>query len=69
VRRTIVASMLSVCRDLAITPIGEGVETEGEARTLLDMGVTLQQGYLFARPGFEALPVPAPLPGPERRVA
>jgi EAL domain-containing protein (putative c-di-GMP-specific phosphodiesterase class I) len=30
--------------------IGEGVESLGECLALLDMGVVLQQGYLFARP-------------------
>jgi EAL domain-containing protein (putative c-di-GMP-specific phosphodiesterase class I) len=56
VRRSIVASMLGICRDLGIMPLAEGIETVGEARALLDLGVSLQQGYLYARPGFECLP-------------
>lgn len=30
--------------------LAEGVETEGEARRLIDLGVPLAQGYFFARP-------------------
>lgn len=58
-RRSIVKAILSVCTDLGITPVAEGIETVDEARTLRDLGVTLMQGYLFARPAFEALAEPA----------
>ena len=30
--------------------VAEGVETEAEAATLLDLGYAAAQGYLFARP-------------------
>lgn len=56
VRRTIVAAVLSVCRELAIVPVAEGVETRAEMEALRAMGVSLMQGYLFAPPAFEALP-------------
>ena len=59
IKRVIVGGIENICRDLGITMIGEGIETEGEHRALLDLGITLQQGYFFARPGFEALPAPA----------
>jgi EAL domain-containing protein (putative c-di-GMP-specific phosphodiesterase class I) len=55
--RAIVAAILSVCRELGIRPIAEGIETREELRALEDLGMELFQGYLFARPGFEALPV------------
>jgi len=58
-RRAMVASVAAFCREAGVTLIAEGIETPEEHRTLRDMGVVLQQGYLFARPGFEALPVPA----------
>jgi EAL domain-containing protein (putative c-di-GMP-specific phosphodiesterase class I) len=58
VKRVIVGGIEKICRDLGITIIGEGIETVGEHRALLDLGITLQQGYFFARPGFEALPSP-----------
>jgi EAL domain-containing protein (putative c-di-GMP-specific phosphodiesterase class I) len=60
-RRSIVRAILAVCRDLGIIPVAEGVETASEARTLRDLGVTLMQGYLFARPAFEALMTEPPL--------
>ena len=56
VRRTLVRTIAVACAELQVTVLGEGVETRGEAQTLRDLGVTLQQGYLFARPAFEALP-------------
>lgn len=56
VRRSLVFAILSVCRDLSIRVIAEGVETIEECLTLADEGVTLFQGYLFAKPGFESLP-------------
>ena len=46
--------------DLGVTPLCEGIETEGEARVLEELGVRLMQGYFFARPSFEALAQPAP---------
>lgn len=70
-RRSIVTALLGACRELDISVVAEGVETLDEYRTLLDLGVTLQQGYLFAKPVFEALPAPV-LPGmaaTERRAA
>ncbi|WP_244592825.1 EAL domain-containing protein [Azospirillum palustre] len=54
-RRSIVKAILSVCEDLAITPIAEGIETADEAKALRDLGVTLMQGYLFAKPAFQAV--------------
>ncbi|RRV15521.1 EAL domain-containing protein [Pseudomonas saudiphocaensis] len=56
VRQAIVQGILGVCRVLNIEVIAEGVETLGELRLLKGLGVYLFQGYLFARPAFEALP-------------
>ncbi len=56
IRRRIVEAMVHLCRGLSIKLIAEGVETLGEARVLREMGITLFQGYFFARPAFEALP-------------
>jgi EAL domain-containing protein (putative c-di-GMP-specific phosphodiesterase class I) len=42
---------------LGVKLIGEGVETGAEARWLRDIGIRLMQGYYFARPGFESLPI------------
>lgn len=56
VRTRIVEAVVNVCHSLSIKVVGEGVETLGEARVLRNMGITLFQGFFFARPGFESLP-------------
>ena len=56
VKRVLVSGMVGVCREIGVQVLAEGIETQGEHETLLDLGVWLQQGYLLARPGFEALP-------------
>lgn len=58
IRRSIVSAVVSVCKDLGLTVIAEGVETREEMDSLLAMTITHQQGYLFAKPGFEFLPAP-----------
>lgn len=57
-KQSIVRAVISVCSDLGITPIAEGVETEAEYHMLRTLNIDLFQGFLFARPGFETLPVP-----------
>ena len=54
----IVKSMMQLCKDLNITVIAEGIERIEEAKALRDAGVDLMQGYYFAKPEFERLPVP-----------
>ncbi|WP_328734130.1 EAL domain-containing protein [Falsiroseomonas selenitidurans] len=41
-----------------MVPVVEGIETPGELAALRRLGVRAMQGYLFARPGLEMLPVP-----------
>lgn len=55
-RRAIVSGVVAMCRQLGITLIAEGIETAGECDTLRLLGVRYLQGFLFARPTFEALP-------------
>lgn len=55
VRRALVFGIISICKELDIKVIAEGIETIEECLTLVDEGVTLFQGYLFARPAFESL--------------
>ncbi|MDA3913011.1 EAL domain-containing protein [Oleiagrimonas sp.] len=57
VRQAIVQGALGVCRALDIDVIAEGVETLAEMDLLADMGIELFQGFLFAQPAFERLPV------------
>lgn len=57
-RRVIVEGVVRMCDALGLTLIAEGVETEAELDTLRALGIRYVQGYLIARPAFEALPVP-----------
>jgi EAL domain-containing protein (putative c-di-GMP-specific phosphodiesterase class I) len=54
--RAIVRLMTELAATLGIEIVAEGIETIEEYRTLRDCGVRLMQGFLFARPAFEALP-------------
>lgn len=54
--REIVRSTAAMAHRLGIQIVGECVETRAEVDILLDCGITLMQGYLFARPTFESLP-------------
>lgn len=56
VKRAIVRNTLNMLRDLEIEPVCEGIETVDELNVLRDLGVSLMQGYLLARPELEALP-------------
>jgi EAL domain-containing protein (putative c-di-GMP-specific phosphodiesterase class I) len=56
VARAIVSSTVQLARELGTVIIAEGIETMDEYAALRDCGVSLMQGYLFARPAFEALP-------------
>lgn len=49
-KRTLVASLTGVCRELGMDVVAEGVETAGERDALVELGCDLLQGYLFARP-------------------
>ena len=62
VRRAILRHTLRLLEELGITPLCEGIETLDELQALQDLGVRLIQGYLLAKPAFEALAIPV-LPG------
>jgi EAL domain-containing protein (putative c-di-GMP-specific phosphodiesterase class I) len=62
-RQAIVRAISQVCVDLGIDFIVEGVETIDEFAWFSDLGVYLFQGFLFARPQFEAMP-PFDIPRP-----
>lgn len=57
-RRIITECLIGMLERLDITVVAEGVETWEEYDALRGMGVRYMQGYLFARPGFRALPMP-----------
>jgi len=54
-RQAIVRGLMRMCQELGVRVIAEGIETVGERDFLHDAGVRLMQGYLFARPAFQAM--------------
>lgn len=56
VKQIIVSGMKTICSNLKIQMLAEGVETVEEFDWLQRSGVELFQGYYFAYPAFEALP-------------
>jgi EAL domain-containing protein (putative c-di-GMP-specific phosphodiesterase class I) len=47
---SVVASLVDLARRLGVMLVAEGVETEAERDTLVDLGCEYLQGYLYARP-------------------
>ena len=45
---------------LGVTVVAEGIETRAELDAVRSLGIDLVQGYLLARPAFEALPTLLP---------
>lgn len=60
-RRMIVEAVVGLCAKLGVRVVAEGIETRAELDAVRALGVDLVQGYLLARPAFEALP-PVTLP-------
>ncbi len=50
VKAKIVGSLCTLCRELGIGVVGEGIEVAAEALTASQLGCDLLQGYFFARP-------------------
>jgi EAL domain-containing protein (putative c-di-GMP-specific phosphodiesterase class I) len=50
VNRQIVRAILDMGQGVGASVIAEGIETEDEAKALIDLGVRFAQGYYFARP-------------------
>jgi EAL domain-containing protein (putative c-di-GMP-specific phosphodiesterase class I) len=50
IKQRLIRSITQLCRDHGTRVIAEGVETEAEARVLVDLGCDLLQGYVIARP-------------------
>lgn len=67
-RQAIARGMVRICQEMGIQVIAEGIETPSERDFFLSEGVTLMQGFLFAKPVFRAITSaqgvdwPAPLP-------
>lgn len=58
-RRRIVAGIVGIAQSLDIAVLAEGVETADELEAVRSLGVSLVQGYHFARPLIETLPAVA----------
>lgn len=48
--RAIIKTTVDLCRNLGISCVFEGIETEDQLDALLGLGGTVMQGYLFGRP-------------------
>lgn len=48
--RAIIKTTVDLCRNLGISCVFEGIETEEQLDALLGLGGTVMQGYLFGRP-------------------
>ena len=49
-RRSMLASIVHLARDLGSSVVAEGVESVADLESVLDLGITLIQGYIFSRP-------------------
>lgn len=54
-RQAIVRGVVTMCAELGVTVIAEGIECAEERDFLADCGIYLMQGYWFAKPAFKAL--------------
>ncbi len=50
VKQRVVSAMTTLCADLGMQVISEGIETVAERDTLVGLGADLLQGYLFGQP-------------------
>ena len=55
-KQAIVAGIVGIARELDIVVLAEGVENEAELTVLRAAGISLFQGYHFAKPALMALP-------------
>ena len=56
-RQNIIMNLVLHAKPRNILVLAEGVETEGELKTVMECGVDLVQGYFVDRPLFEPGPV------------
>jgi EAL domain-containing protein (putative c-di-GMP-specific phosphodiesterase class I) len=49
-KRRVVGSMATLCRELGVLVVAEGIETESERSAVITEGCDLLQGYLLGRP-------------------
>jgi EAL domain-containing protein (putative c-di-GMP-specific phosphodiesterase class I) len=51
VRRRLIASMTSPCKEMKMLVVAEGIENAAERDCVVECGCELLQGYFFAKPG------------------
>jgi EAL domain-containing protein (putative c-di-GMP-specific phosphodiesterase class I) len=68
-KQVILAGIINLARGLDLQVMAEGVETEQELTVLRAAGISLFQGYLFAKPAPMALPEVPMLAAPTERRA
>lgn len=49
-RQKMLASLVRMVREMGILALAEGMETEGEAKTCVELGFDLNQGFFYAEP-------------------
>ena len=49
-RRSMLASIVQLARDLGSSVVAEGVEIAADLEVVMDLGISLIQGYIFSRP-------------------
>lgn len=55
-RQALIRGIIDACNTFGCLVVAEGVETRAEFSTLSTLGITLMQGYLFARPELAGFP-------------
>ncbi len=58
VKKTITQGAIATCHALGIKVVAEGVETQADLDTLLELDIQYCQGYILGKPQIEALPIP-----------
>jgi EAL domain-containing protein (putative c-di-GMP-specific phosphodiesterase class I) len=51
IRHRLVESMTSLCKEMSMQVVAEGIELREERESVRSSGCDLLQGYLFAKPG------------------
>jgi EAL domain-containing protein (putative c-di-GMP-specific phosphodiesterase class I) len=55
VKQKLIRSVCSVCRDLGILVVAEGIETTSDRDAVIELGCDLLQGFLLGRPAAQPL--------------
>jgi EAL domain-containing protein (putative c-di-GMP-specific phosphodiesterase class I) len=56
-KQAIIHGIMSICAELNVRVLAEGIETGAERDFLRGAGISLMQGFLFSKPAFRALGV------------